>query len=111
MGFDNGGLRFNPVEEKVLALIACGVLCGSLILTGVFLISRSFIWAVAAYGVLWVLTSGSTWVILNVVKIFGVRKNPARVFFGPRSGPFFVGYRWAWLPVVFLAILIEILRP
>jgi hypothetical protein len=110
VGFDNGGLRFNPAEKKALALIAYGILCGSLVLTGAFFISRSFIWAVVAYGVLWVLSSGSTWLILNIVKIFGVRENPARIFFDPRSAPFFVGYRWAWLPMLFLVILIEILR-
>jgi len=111
MGFDNGGLRFNPAEKKALSMIVYGIISGSLVLVGVFFISNSFIWPLIAYGIPWILTSGPTWLILNAVKIFGVRENPARIFFGPRSGPFFIGYRWAWLPAFFLvAILSGILK-
>jgi len=110
MGFDNGGLRFNPAEKKALTMILYGVISGSLVLVGVFFIFDSAIWALIAYGVPWILTSGPILLILNVVKLFGARKNPARIFFGPRSGPFFTGYHWAWLPVFFLVIIVEILK-
>jgi hypothetical protein len=110
LGFDSGGLHFDPESKKVIMFFGVGVLCGMADLFGIFFLTKSTIDAALAYGIPWLLTSiysGALPLMLFPFK----RSLTAKLWAQWRLLLVFRGFRFAWLPAFFVAIYIIVAFP
>ena len=107
LGFDYG-LHLDAESKRMLKLFGIGVLFGLADLFGVFLLTRSAMDALLAYAVPWSLSI--LYVGFLPLALFPIRRRlSGRPLAHPRLLLLLRGFRFAWLPALFIAVAIYLI--